>query len=78
MHRTLKAQTSRPPAANAAEQQKRFDTFRLHYNEERPHELVNGRRTRSTRHRGGKCRIASRCLGTMPSTKFGACAARAR
>lgn len=40
MHRTLKAQTSRPPAANAAEQQARFDVFRRHYNEERPHEAL--------------------------------------
>ncbi len=40
MHRTLKAQTSRPPAANAAEQQARFDAFRRHYNDERPHEAL--------------------------------------
>ena len=40
---TLKAQTSRPPAANAAEQQGRFDTFRRHYNEERPHEALGQR-----------------------------------
>jgi transposase InsO family protein len=40
MHGTLKAQTTRPPAANAAEQQARFDGFRLHYNEERPHEAL--------------------------------------
>jgi len=40
MHRTLKAQTSRPPAANAAEQQSRFDAFRRHYNDERPHEAL--------------------------------------
>ena len=40
MHRTLKAQTSRPPAADAAEQQARFDTFRRHYNEDRPHEAL--------------------------------------
>ena len=39
----LKAQTSRPPAANAAEQQERFDTFRRHYNEERPHEALGQR-----------------------------------
>ena len=38
MHRTLKAQTSKPPAANGPEQQARFDAFRRHYNEERPHE----------------------------------------
>ncbi len=40
MHRTLKAQTSRPPADNAEEQQARFDEFRWHYNEERPHEAL--------------------------------------
>ena len=43
MHRTLKAQTSRPPAANAAQQQARFDAFRRHYNEERPHEALGQR-----------------------------------
>ena len=43
MHRTLKAQTSVPPAANAAEQQARFDLFRRHYNEERPHEALGQR-----------------------------------
>jgi hypothetical protein len=43
MHRTLKAQTSRPPAANAAEQQARFDAFRRHFNEERPHEALGQR-----------------------------------
>lgn len=40
MHRTLKAQTSRPAAANTSEQQARFDRFRWHYNEERPHEAL--------------------------------------
>jgi transposase InsO family protein len=40
MHRTLKEQTSAPPAGNATEQQARFDTFRRHYNEERPHEAL--------------------------------------
>ena len=43
MHRTLKAQTSRPAAATAAEQQARFDEFRRHYNEERPHEALGQR-----------------------------------
>jgi transposase InsO family protein len=38
MHRTLKAQTSKPPADTLAAQQKRFDVFRRHFNEERPHE----------------------------------------
>jgi transposase InsO family protein len=40
MHRTLKAHTSRPAAANTSEQQARFDRFRAHYNEERPHEAL--------------------------------------
>jgi transposase InsO family protein len=43
MHRTLKAQTSTPPADNAPEQQARFDVFRRHYNEERPHEALGQR-----------------------------------
>jgi len=40
MHRTLKAETSKPPARSAAEQQQRFDGFRRHYNEDRPHEAL--------------------------------------
>jgi len=40
MHKTLKAETSTPPAKTAAEQQQRFDAFRRHYNEERPHEAL--------------------------------------
>lgn len=43
MHRTLKAQTSSPPARDAGEQQARFDTFREHYNKERPHEALGQR-----------------------------------
>ena len=41
MHRTLKAQTADPPSASLAEQQARFDTFRRHYNDERPHEALD-------------------------------------
>jgi transposase InsO family protein/transposase-like protein len=41
MHRTLKAETSKPPAADARSQQARFDAFRTHYNEERPHEALD-------------------------------------
>lgn len=40
MHRTLKAETARPPAPNARQQQRRFDAFRREYNEERPHEAL--------------------------------------
>ena len=38
MHRTLKAETTRPPAANRRAQQRVFDRFREEYNTERPHE----------------------------------------
>ena len=40
MHRTLKHETSKPPAATVRQQQKRFNAFRRHYNEERPHEAI--------------------------------------
>lgn len=40
MHRTLKAETTRPPAANLAKQQRLFNSFRREYNEVRPHEGV--------------------------------------
>ena len=43
MHRTLKAHTQAPPARTLAEQQRRFDAFRRHYNEERPHEALGQR-----------------------------------
>lgn len=40
MHRTLKAETTRPPAANLNEQQRLFNRFRREYNEVRPHEGI--------------------------------------
>ena len=43
MHRTLKAEACRPPAANLAEQQARFDAFRQEFNHERPHEALDQR-----------------------------------
>jgi putative transposase len=41
MHRTLKKDTSEPPADSLAEQQARFDEFRRRFNEERPHEAID-------------------------------------
>ena len=41
MHRTLKADTAKPPSADLAEQQARFDVFRAYYNGERPHEALD-------------------------------------
>ena len=43
MHRTLKAQTTRPPAANRRAQQRSFDRFRAEFNDERPHDALGGR-----------------------------------
>lgn len=43
MHRTLKAETTRPPAPHLAAQQQRFRVFRRRYNDERPHEALGQR-----------------------------------
>jgi len=40
MHRTLKAETARPPGMNALQQQARFDDFVSEFNQERPHEAL--------------------------------------
>jgi len=42
MHRTLKAETARPPEASMKRQQKRFDGWVEEYNFERPHEALDG------------------------------------
>jgi transposase InsO family protein len=46
MHRTLKAETTRPAAASWRGQQQRFDLFRMSYNNERPHEALGQRAPR--------------------------------
>jgi len=43
MHRTLKAETSRPTAASPDEQQARFDAWRHDFNHIRPHEALGQR-----------------------------------
>jgi transposase InsO family protein len=40
MHRTLKAETALPPAADLLAQQRRFDQFRAEFNQQRPHEAL--------------------------------------
>lgn len=40
MHRTLKAETAKPPRSSFSAQQRAFDRFRTEYNEERPHEAL--------------------------------------
>ena len=41
MHRTLKAETTRPPANSCGAQQRKFDRFRQEFNLERPHEALD-------------------------------------
>jgi hypothetical protein len=40
MHRTLKEDTTKPPALTLRLQQKKFDRFRATFNHERPHEAL--------------------------------------
>ena len=41
MHRTLKAEATKPPSGNLQAQQTRFNRFRAEYNDERPHEALD-------------------------------------
>lgn len=41
MHKTLKAETTRPSAVNELQQQERFIKFKKTYNNDRPHEALN-------------------------------------
>ena len=41
MHRTLKDETTRPPAGNLSAQQRKFNLFRDEFNNERPHEALD-------------------------------------
>ena len=43
MHLTLKQETANPPRGTMRSQQRRFDEFRLEYNEQRPHEALEQR-----------------------------------
>ena len=49
-HRTLKAETGKPPAGDRNAQQRRFNRFRSVYNLERPHEAL-GQATPASRYR---------------------------
>ena len=50
MHKTLKAETARPPRRTLDAQQRRFDWFRQRYNAERPHEALGQRLPASVYH----------------------------
>ena len=43
MHRTLKAETTRPATGTLPAQQQRFDRFQRYYNQKRPHQALDGR-----------------------------------
>jgi transposase InsO family protein len=43
LHRTLKAEATKPAGADATVQQRTFDRFRHEYNDERPHESIGDR-----------------------------------
>jgi transposase InsO family protein len=49
MHKTLKAETTRPPSGSLSAQQRRFNRFRHEYNHDRPHEAL-GQRTPVSRY----------------------------
>jgi transposase InsO family protein len=79
MHRTLKAETTKPPAHSWEQQQVRFDIFRQAYNEERPHEAsARPRRRAAGSRRTAGCRAASRSRGTTPIIRCAVSAATAR
>ena len=59
MHRTLKAETTRPPRANLCAQQRAFNEFRREYNEERPHEAL-GQETPASMYRPSRRALAER------------------
>ena len=42
MHKDLKREAARPPAANLSSQQRKLDRFRRRYNGERPHDGIDG------------------------------------
>ncbi len=42
MHKTLKAETTRPPGADLRAQQRKFDRWRREFNDDRPHESLAG------------------------------------
>lgn len=59
MHKTLKRHAIRPPRANLAAQQRAFDRFRREYNEERPHDALEGR-TPASRYQPSPRRMPTR------------------
>jgi len=64
MHRTLKAETTRPAAKNLLQQQERFDAFVEEFNNDRPHEGL-GQRTP-----GSIYQTSSRLRSSVPELAY--------
>ena len=79
MHKTLKAETATPAAANLAEQHERFDRFRYEFNHERPHEAL-AQSAPASHYPPAPRRYPTRLEGPVyrSSTRCGGCAAMAR
>lgn len=65
MHKTLKRDAIRPPRAHLSSQQRAFTAFRRLYNEERPHEFLDGG-TPGSRYR----RSPRPYTGTLPPVEY--------
>lgn len=59
MHRTLKAETTRPPSWEERAQQRRFGRFQKEFNDERPHEAL-GQKTPGSLYRSSERRYPER------------------
>ena len=60
MHRTLKAEATRPPSGNLRAQQARFNRFRHEYNDDRPHEALD-QETPASRYQPSPRALPRRC-----------------
>ncbi len=65
MHKTLKGDAIRPPRATLAAQQRKFNRFRREYNEDRPHQTLQGRTPASLYQPSRRT-----YTGTLPSIEY--------
>ncbi len=65
MHKTLKGEAIRPPRSTCVTQQRAFNSFRRLYNDERPHEALQGRTPASLYHRSRR-----EYTGTLPPVEY--------
>jgi putative transposase len=71
MHRTLKAETTRPPGATLRAQQRKFNRFRDECNHERPHEALDMRTPAACYAPPlGRCRLNFHRLSTLTASRY--------